>query len=161
MLYRSDTARHGGVSLRINEEELAHVVETAGLRCTHFDAFRFFTESARPLNPVQLTRADVSENEQPGCLHANMDVYRWAFKRSPWIPSDLILDAFTLALEIRTLDMAASPYDLSEYGLDPVPVETAEGQEAFNRHQRAFSDRAFVLRERLIGEYAYLLERLS
>ena len=161
MLYRSDTARHGGVPLRVSEDELAHVVETAGLRCTHFDAFRFFTEPARPLNPVQLTRADVSEHEQPGCLHANMDVYRWAFKRSPWIPSGLILDAFALALEIRALDMASSPYDLSEYGLDPVPVETDAGRAAFSRKQREFSDRAYVLRERLIGEYVYLLERLS
>jgi len=161
MLYRSDTVRHDSVPLRISQDELAQVVEMSGLRCTHFDAFRFFTEPARPLNPVQLTRSDMAQHEQPGCLHANMDVYRWAFKRSPWISSKLVLDAFELALDIRSLDMASSPYDLRAYGLDPVPVETSEGREVFGRMQRDFADRAFLLRERLIAEYTHLLEQMS
>jgi hypothetical protein len=160
MLYRTDMTRHDSVPLRVGQGELADVVESVGLRCTHFDAFRFFTEPARPLNPVQLTRLGMAAHEQPGCLHANMDVYRWAFKRSPWIPSELVLDAFELALDIRTLDMAASPYDLRDYGLDPMPVETAEGREEFGRKQRAFSDRASVLRDRLITAYANLLDQM-
>ena len=57
--------------------------------------------------------------EQPGCLHAGMDVYKWAFKLTPLVPSDLVADAFDLAREIRVLDMEASPYDLRELGYDP------------------------------------------
>ncbi len=161
MLYRTSDQRHDAVPLRVSDEELAQVVESSGLRCTHFDAFRFFTEPARPLNPIQLTRGQMHDHEQPGCLHANMDVYRWAFKRAPWIPSSLILDAFLLALEIRSLDMAASPYDLSDHGLKPVRIETREGRESYTLKQRAFSERASVLRMALIQEYEKLSDALA
>jgi hypothetical protein len=50
-----------------------------------------------------------------------MDVYKWAFKLSPLVPSDLVADAFDLAREIRLLDMQASPYDLRELGYEAVP----------------------------------------
>lgn len=161
MLYRSDDQRHAEVSLRVSPETLASVVETAGLRCTHFDAFRFFTEKARPLNPKQLSHLDMVDFEQPGCLHANMDVYRWAFKRSPWVPSTLILDAFLLAMEIRHLDMASSPYDLRDQGIAAVRVETREGQDLFMQQQRAFSEQARPLRAALIDELRFLLQQLA
>lgn len=161
MLYRADEQRHSAVKLRVSPDELAQVVEQAGLRCTHYDAFRFFTDKARPLNPRQLAHTDMVALEQPGCLHANMDVYRWAFKRAPWIPSKLILDAFILAMEIRHLDMASSPYDLQEHGIEPVRVEIKSGQEHFIRQQQHFSERARPLRSSLIGELRYLLERLE
>ena len=120
------------------------------VRCSHFDAFRFFTPAARSLNVLQPTREGQLANEQPGCLHANMDVYRWAYKLSPLVSSDLVADCFELALEIRALDMRASPYDLAELGFDPIPVETAEGRAEYARQQREFADRAAVLRQRLI-----------
>jgi len=161
MLYRDTEQRHGEESLRVTPERLAEVVESSGLRCTHFDAFRFFTDKARPLNPRQLTHEDMVDFDQPGCLHANMDVYRWAFKRSPWIPSNLILDAFLLAMDIRTLDMASSPYDLKKYGLEPVPVENEEGRKTFVAQQQAFSERARALRTDRISEYQYLTDRLA
>ena len=46
-------------------------VEASGaLRCTHYDAFRFFHPSAQPLNSVSLlTRDFQEENEQPGTVH--------------------------------------------------------------------------------------------
>ena len=161
MLYQASEPRHADVKLRVSEEELAQVVDNAGLRCTHFDAFRFFTPQARPLNPTQLAHTDMVAFEQPGCLHANMDVYRWAFKRAPWVPSKLVLDAFILAMEIRHLDMASSPYDLKDYGLEPVPVETREGQEVFIRQQQVFSERARTMRSELIVELRCLLDRLD
>jgi len=161
MLYRSEDQRHADVTLRVSPDKLASVVETAGLRCTHFDAFRFFTEKARPLNPKQLSHLDMVDFEQPGCLHANMDVYRWAFKRSPWVPSKLILDAFILAMEIRHLDMASSPYDLQDQGIEAVRVETHEGQDQFMRQQRAFSENARPLRAALIDELRFLLKQLA
>ena len=40
---------------------------SSALRCTHYDAFRFFHPSAQPLNSVSmLTRDFQLENEQPG-----------------------------------------------------------------------------------------------
>jgi hypothetical protein len=142
-----DEVRHRDWPLRLDP---AGVLAQNRVRCSHFDAFRFFTPAARPLNLLQPTRESQLANEQPGCLHANMDVYRWAYKLSPLVPSDLVADCFELAQEIRTLDMRASPYDLTELGLDPVRVETAEGRADYGRRQRDFANRAAVLRRRLI-----------
>ncbi len=149
MVYRQDAdeIRHRDWPLRLDP---ALVLAQNRVRCSHFDAFRFFTPAARPLNVLQPTREDQQANEQPGCLHANMDVYRWAYKLSPLVPSELVVDCFELATEIRTLDMRASPYDLSDLGLDPVRVETADGRAEYTRQQRDFADRAAVLRRRLI-----------
>src|SRR5699024_8972646 len=55
-------------------------------RCTHFDAFRFFTDPAAPLNQTRLTRDDQVRHEQPACLHAGMDVYSWVTKMEAGAP---------------------------------------------------------------------------
>ncbi len=145
-----DDVRHAGWPLRLGNEGTDAVVERNGIRCSHFDAYRFFTESARPRNALHPTRETQVAMEQPGCLHAGMDVYKWAFKLTPLVPSDLVADAFDLAREIRVLDMQASPYDLRELGYAPVPIETAEGKTAYLERQRAFADRSNALRRRLI-----------
>ena len=88
--------------------------------------------------------------EQPGCLHAGMDVYKWATKLGPAVPGDLLLDCFELARDIRTLDMQASPYDVTTYGLDPVAIETPEGKAEYVARQRGFAERGNVLRARLV-----------
>jgi len=161
MLYRSPQPRHDAVQLRVTQAELADVVEKGPLNCTHFDAFRFFTPEASPMNAKLLSRDDMTLTEQTGCLHANMDVYRWAFKRYPWIQSELILDAFELALDIRHLDMAASPYDLAELGVEPVRIEEAEGRQRYLEEQKQFSDRARPLRAALIEQYQRVLDGLE
>jgi hypothetical protein len=104
------------------------VVESHKIACSHFDAFRFFTSPARPLNVLQPTRESQPTLEQGGCLHANMDLYKWAGKLMPFTPSALVLDCFELARDIRTLDMRASPYDLSALGYPAVAIETSGGQ---------------------------------
>jgi hypothetical protein len=127
------------------------VVEASPIRCTHFDAFRFFTPDAVPLNRVRPTRATQVELEQPGCLHAAMDCHKWAGKLGPAVPGELALDCFALAADVRLLDMQASPYDLSSYGHPPVAVETADGKAESVRRQRELAGRAGVLRDRLIA----------
>ena len=52
MVYRADTIRHAQWPLRVSPEEIADLVESLGPRCTHYDAFRFFTPAARPLNKL-------------------------------------------------------------------------------------------------------------
>jgi len=137
--------------LRLGAAATAAVVDETRVRCSHFDAFRFFTAPARPLNVLQPTRETQVDLEQPGCLHANMDVYRWAYKLAPLTPGELVADCFALARDIRALDIRASPYDLTDLGLQPVPVETPEGRAEYVRQQRGFADRAGVLRQELIG----------
>jgi hypothetical protein len=151
MVYRSAEVRHEDWPLRLGTAGTNAVVESLPVRCTHFDAFRFFTPAARPLNLVQPRRSDQLTLEQPGCLHAGMDLYKWAYKLDPYTPSDLVADCFELALDIRSLDMRASPYDLAPLGYAPVPIETAEGRARYRREQAEFSERARPLRARLVA----------
>ncbi len=158
MVYRqtSEQVRHNRWPLRFAPDEVARIVEAQPLRCSHFDAFRFFTPSAAPLNRVQPTRATVPAHEQRGCLHANMDLYKWAFKLAPFTPAELTADCFALARDIREIDMRASPYDLEKLGCTPIKIETPEGRAEYEAHQRGFADRSQPLRTRLLA----LCERL-
>jgi hypothetical protein len=160
MVYRTDRPRHEQLPLRLGAGGTDAVVEAHELRCTHHDAFRFFTDAARPRNALTPTREAQAANEQPGCLHATMDLYKWAYKLSPACPSELMADCFALAVEVRELDMRASPYDLSALGYQPVPVETPAGRAEYARAQAAFAERARPLRARLI-EVAEPLVRVS
>lgn len=149
MVYREDEHRHP-VPLRLGREATDAVVESHELRCTHIDAFRFFTPDAVPRNRYTPTRETQPELEQPGCLHAGMDVYKWAMKLGPLVPGELLLDAFELARDIRLLDMQASPYDMRPWGAEPVAIETPEGKAEYVRRQRAFAERSNALRARIL-----------
>ncbi|MRG61238.1 3-methyladenine DNA glycosylase [Agromyces sp. CFH 90414] len=149
MVYRQDEHRHP-VPLRLGQTETDGVVEAHDLRCTHIDAFRFFTPGAVPRNRFAPTRESQPDLEQPGCLHANMDVYKWAVKLGPLVPGELLLDAFELARDIRYLDMRASPYDMEPWGGEPVRIETAEGKAEYVRLQRGFAERANALRRSIL-----------
>jgi len=152
MVYRAreGEVRHEQVPLRLSQTETDEVVERHQITCSHFDAFRFFTPEALSRNAIQPTRESQVALEQPGCLHAGMDVYKWATKLTPIVPSDLTMDCFDLAKEIRLLDMQASPYDLSDYDVEPVRIETAAGKAAYLDRQRAFAERSNLLRRRLL-----------
>ncbi|GAA1398656.1 3-methyladenine DNA glycosylase [Luteococcus peritonei] len=145
-----DQTRHSYLPLRFEPEEVAQVVEQVGLRCSHFDAFRFFTPEAVPLNSERPTRERQVELDQPGCLHVNMDTYKWAGKLLGAVDSALLLDCYQLTHEIRELDMRASAYDLREWGYEPVMVETPQGRADYVRRQRDFAERAVGLRARLL-----------
>lgn len=149
MVYREAEHRHP-LPLRLGGRGTDEVVEAHRIRCTHVDAFRFFTPDAAPRNTLQPTRETQPALEQPGCLHANMDLYKWALKLGPLVPGDLLLDCFELAREIRTTDMQASPYDVSSYGLEPVAIETPDGKAEYVRRQRDYAQRSASLRARLL-----------
>ncbi|MCK8607941.1 3-methyladenine DNA glycosylase [Agromyces sp. C10] len=149
MVYRQGEHRHP-VPLRLGQGGTDEVVEAHDIRCTHFDAFRFFTPDAVPRNRFAPTRETQPELEQPGCLHANMDVYKWAVKLGPLAPGEVLLDAFELARDIRHLDMQASPYDMAPWGGEAVRIETPEGKAEYVRRQRGFAERANALRARLL-----------
>jgi hypothetical protein len=75
MVYRSDAVRHEWVPLRLSASLTDATVESMPLRCTHFDAFWFFTAEAAPRNAGMPSRATQQDWEQPGCLHTSMDLY--------------------------------------------------------------------------------------
>ena len=156
MVYRAPQTRHAS-PLRLSDAAIATLVETQTVRCSHFDAFRFFTPSARPLNVLQPAFENRANFEQPGCIHASMDLYKWAYKFAPWISSDLVAEGFELARDARHLDMRAAPYDLSAYDVEPIAIETAPGRAQYALAQRAIADRAAPLRARLIAAYRELV----
>jgi hypothetical protein len=86
-----------------------------------------------------------------------MDLYKWAFKVSPFTPSELVADCFELARDIREVDMRASPYDLGSLGFSAIPVETAQGRMAYEQHQREFAVRSEPLRARLAAVCDWLI----
>lgn len=163
MVYKKDPqkVRHNQFPLRMDKQELADFVESRPLVCTHFDAFRFFSKEARPKNKYPLSREKFAEMEQPGCLHTNMDLYKWAFKMYPWISSNTIREAFKLAVRARFIDMKASPYDLRDRGLEPIKIETDEGRKEYMRRQQEIFERSQPVRRQLIEEYNFLWENLS
>ena len=148
--------------LRVSREIINQTVERKGLRCTHVDALRFFAPAAGPLNyhGASLQRAEQLILEQPGCVHAHMDLLKIALRIKPYCDPDLLVRVLETALEARTLDVGASPYDCSSYGygsnLDPIriiPVETTEGRALYQELQTDLMQRAETVRRALLANY--------
>ena len=159
MVYRSNETRHQErAPLRLSQSEITEFVASQNLICTHFDAFRFFTPLATPRNRFSLSLEDRINFEQPGCIHANMDLYKWTFKAMPWLGSELLRENFLLALEFRELDMKASPYDLTDYGYEPITIETSSGRQEYQEQQQKLATRASKLREQIIEALDNLLK---
>jgi hypothetical protein len=161
MVYRAPKVRHERVPLRLGAVATDAVVESMPLRCSHFDAFRFFTGPAAMRNAGTPSRRDQSGWEQPGCLHANMDLYKWCYKLGPLIASELLVDCLQLAADARELDMRASPYDLTEYGFVPIAIEEPAGRAEYVRWQRVVFERAAPLRKALQARCDLLLRSVS
>jgi hypothetical protein len=145
-----DEVRHDYLPLRVSPTEVRTAVDAVGLRCTHIDAYRFFTAEAVPINSVEPTRATQPDMEQPGCLHAAMDLYKMACWFSPLVASDQLMDCFENAARARRLDMQASPYDVSGFGLASIRVETPDGRREYAAAQRDLMERTDPLRTRLL-----------
>lgn len=80
MLYRpawasAEPVRYQQLPLRVSQQVLNEYVESRPIRCTHFDAFRFFTPEARPLNVYapQLGKREEAQPalEQPGSVRGS------------------------------------------------------------------------------------------
>ena len=141
--------------LRVPRAVINAAVERKGVCCTHVDALRYFAPAAAPLNAhgATLQRSQQPELEQPACMHAAMDLLKISLKLHPWLEAELVGDALECAIAARTLDVAASPYDLTEYGLLPICVETAAGREEYRRQQMQLMERVQPVRRRLLKAY--------
>lgn len=151
MVFQEDERRHLSWPLRLGRAGTDAVIRDQQIRCSHYDAFRFFTPAARSRNLLVPDLASRDQMEQPGCLHASMDLYKWAFRLTPIVSSLLLLECFRLAREIREVDMRASPYDLSELGYPAIAIENAAGRAQYVLAQKEFARRGQQLRTRLLG----------
>ena len=93
-----------------------------------------------------------------------MDLLKIALKLIPYCDSQLLVDIVDIALEARTLDVGASPYDCSQYkyanGQDIVmiPVETTEGRKQYKELQTKLMYKTESIRKRLLINYNLFLK---
>jgi hypothetical protein len=73
------------------------------------------------------------------------------------VSSELLLDCLELAAEARELDMRASPYDLRDYGFQPIAIEEPSGRAEYVRAQQNIASRAAPLRRALVSRCEALL----
>jgi len=155
MVYRGAAVRHEKTTpLRLPQAEIDALVESRAICCSHYDAFRFFAGGSSAMNRLQPTLDDRVSLEQPGCVHANMDLYKWAAKAMPWVGTELLLDCFELAIELRDLDMRASPYDLTSWDREPIRIETIDGRRIYENEQKRLAIKAMPIRSQLISALA-------
>jgi len=128
-----------------------------------------------------LTRSDQLHLEQKACLHANMDLFKIAWRLQPFICSEVLTEALTVALQARTLDVEASPYNVNGYvGLDwtdeddnvvnyteiprgtiqlgAVMIETEDGRKEYQRRQIQVMKRGESVRQKLLKSYNEFLK---
>ena len=76
------TLIHQKFPLRVSQETIDELVGAPGaLKCTHYDAYHFFHPKAQEINALfPLSRDSQLEKEQPGCIHATMDLFKFAYK---------------------------------------------------------------------------------
>jgi hypothetical protein len=141
--------------MRVTREVLNETVERKGISCTHVDALRFFAAPALPLNRFggPLQRNDQVRLEQPACVHAAMDLLKVTLKLQPYCDASLLERVLEVALEARALDVAASPYDASSYGVGVIPIETTEGRAEYKRLQIEIMKRSEPVRRDLLDAY--------
>lgn len=164
MVYRGNTdgeIRHSEkLPLRLSQEATDAFIESRSICCSHYDAFRFFTPSAMPFNKIQPRKETRAANEQSGCLHTNMDLYKLSAQCMPWIGSDLLWQSFQFAVHAREIDMRASPYDCSALGYAPIKVETTEGRAEYESEQRNLAEKAIPIRAELVSRLQMILEEV-
>ena len=153
MAYRAEEngLRHENAGLRLGASGTDAVVEGHRIRCSHFDAFRFFQPQAVERNELQPTREAQRTMGQPWCLrdgdHRDLRPGALSFP----VGRASHPTGVELAWDVRVTDMEASPYDLADWGYEPVRIETPEGKAEYVRRQRAFAARGTELRHRLVS----------
>lgn len=147
------------LSLRVPQNIINETVERRGVTCSHVDALKYFAPDALPLNSFggPLGRDDQSRLEQPACVHAHMDLLKMTLKLQPFCDTALLRTVLEVALEARRLDVSASPYDASYYGLEAVPIETAEGRGEYRAKQLALLNKVQPVRKDVLQAYETLI----
>jgi len=107
-----------------------------------------------------MTRNQQKDLEQPGCIHGNMDLFKYAYQLYPLVSSSLLVDCLQLAIAARKIDMRASPYDVSAFAEcgQAIKVETLEGRRQYAIEQEELFRRAAPLRMALLSVYNRVLE---
>lgn len=149
---------------RVNQSVIDEIVSSNNLKCTHFDAWRFFHPDAKSLNSIPvMSRSSQIDHDQPGCIHVAMDLFKYAYSLYPFISSDSLRSCLEIAIEARLIDMRASPYDVSGYDVckQPIPVETMEGKREYIAAQEDLYKKSQQVRLDLLRGYQNVVESIE
>ena len=151
---------------RLSQADVNSVVESNELRCSHLDALRMFSPAAQQLpnqfgNIGSKTRESQTSIEQAACVHSSLDLFRFAWKLSPFCSSGIVMDCLEMALKARRVDVAAGPYDCLEYGIDPILVETEQGKREYRNRQIQLMKEGKTVRDALIAQYEGLIGKFE
>jgi hypothetical protein len=86
-----------------------------------------------------------------------MDLLKIAMKLKPFVDAVLIQRILQVALEARRLDVAASPYDATAYGVGVIPIETQKGREEYRELQQELMMKVEPIRRDLLRAYETVL----
>jgi len=167
------------LKLRVSQTTLNETVESNTLVCSHVDAWKFFAKEALvqnefgrhknfhqsstqiPPTPEQRS-TQILALEQPACVHTSMDLLKIALKLGPFCDPHLFQKILGLTIQARSLDVAASPYDAkTQYGIEPIPIETLEGRNEYKRKQLQLMKEATPIRRDLLQNYNIFLSALQ
>ena len=145
--------------LRVSRKTINAAVERRGVSCTHVDALRYFAPAAGPLNHhgAVLRREQQLTLEQPACVHAHMDLLKMALRLQPFCDPELFHRVLDISLMARRINVAASPYDTTAYGVGVIPVETPTGRAQYRQEQTALMHRAEPVRRDMLLAYKLLI----
>jgi hypothetical protein len=87
-----------------------------------------------------------------------MDLLKIVLRLQPFCNPDLVQRVLKLSLDARRLDVAASPYDATEFNVGVIPVETEEGRALYRKQQRVLMERAEPIRKELLDSYNIFLK---
>ena len=149
---RPSEVRHADWPLRLGADGHRRGRGAHRIRCSHFDAFRFFTAAgpaaATPCSPTRDDRPDVRAAGLPARRHGPLQVGlqaqpRWCL--ASWSPT-----ASSWPATSASSTCARRRTTCASSGYEPVRIETAEGKAEYVAAQRAFAERAQALRARLV-----------
>ena len=98
-----------GVPLRLGAAGTDAVLESIPLRCSHVDAYRFFTRPPSPATRAPHPCHPGPVGSSPAVCTRTWISTRWSHKLGPLVDSGLLMDCLDLAATARELDMRASP----------------------------------------------------
>ena len=129
MVYRSAEVRHDAVPLRLGSAGTDAVVESMPLRCSHFDAYRFFTARRRHATPSSPDPGDAGRSgSSRAVVHANMDLYKWcATSWARWSIPICCSTAWNWPPRPANWICGPARTTCRDYGFAPIRIEAAGG----------------------------------
>jgi hypothetical protein len=85
-----------------------------------------------------------------------LDLLQMALKSAPFCDPILLQNTLEIVVNARKLDIAASPYDATGFGVGVIPVKRSEGRKEYRRQQIMLMKKAQPIRLEMLHAYNLL-----